>query len=1037
MHILSASKAQVVINEFSSSNTTNYAGGTDDWLELYNSSGSPINIGGYFLSDKTTNPTKWQIPGGTILPANGFMVFKLSGNNIITGTPFETNFKLTQMNQEWVVLANNAGLIIDSYQMLIPTAGGDSRGRITDGSNTWGYFTTPTPNSTNNTTSFQGYSEKPVFSLAPGFYPSAQSLSITCNTIGSQIRYTIDGSEPIITSTLYTTPINISNTTVVRARSFPPNNTLLPSLIENNTYFVNVSHSVNVVSVCGNYGAATTGNGTFSPLSSAPNGIFTSIEFFDVNQQFQWESMGDMRRHGNDSWAYPQKGIRFHSQDRYGYSSTIDYPIFQRSNRPSYDVIILKAGASDNYPDGGGFGSFPAHIRDAFIQTFAEKNGINVDTRRYEPCVLYVNGRYWGVYEVRERVDTDYTDFYYNQPEEKVDMLRVWGGMNIDAGSDTAWYNLRDFVVNNNMAIPANYQHVVDRLDVGSFIDYFIYNQFLVNTDVFNWNTHWWRGRKGAGVKWRYVLWDMDNTFDLGQNYTGLPSTDCNTTPCGYEQVLQSPTGIVTQPIMFKKLKENPLFFQQYANRYAYLNNHVFSCNKLIPHLDSLINRITPEFNGQVSRWGGTFNEWQANVQKIRDFINCRCDNILTGLVDCNSPNLQGPYEVCINSEPPSVGVITFDSTLVTTNENCFTYFGGVNISLTAISNNPNYIFNYWSFPDGTIVNIDSLSPDLLIQLVDSGQITAHFKLAITVSNDTSICIGNSVEISASGATSYTWYSSTAPQTPISNQPNIVVNPISTTYYKVVSNIGIDSIKITVNQLPIVDLGKDSLYLCLGDTVYKNLVNTNVHYLWNDGDTSFYKLVFQSGTYSVVAEQNGCLNRDTVKYAYYDLPIINLGNDTLLCSGESLELRQQKQMNVNYIWNTLDSSNFITVKSPGQYTLTATRFLCVTIDSIKIDFETCIPCKAYIPNAVTPNNDGKNDLFEVVFREDKDCNLDVYHIDIYNRWGVLVFSSDDITQKWSPPTNEIGVYNFNITYSFSDHGYYDTRFESGMISVIY
>ena len=1037
MHMLSASKAQVVINEFSSSNTTNYSGGTDDWLELYNTSGSPINIGGYFLSDKTTNPTKWQIPSGTIIQANGFQVFKLSGNNIITGSPLETNFKLTQMNQEWVVLANNAGLIIDSYQMLIPTPGGDSRGRITDGSNTWGYFTTPTPNSTNNTTSFQGYSEKPAFSLAPGFYPSAQSLSITCNTIGSQIRYTIDGSEPIITSTLYTTPINISNTTVVRARSFPPNNTLLPSLIENNTYFINVSHSINVVSVCGNYGAATTGNGTFSPLSSAPNGIFTSIEFFDVNQQFQWESMGDMRRHGNDSWAYPQKGIRFHSQDRYGYSSTIDYPIFQRSNRPRYDVIILKAGASDNYPDGGGFGSFPAHIRDAFVQTFAEKNGINVDTRRYEPCVLYVNGQYWGVYEVRERVDTDYTDFYYNQPEEKVDMLRVWGGMNIDAGSDTAWYNLRDFVVNNNMAIPANYQHVVDRLDIGSFIDYFIYNQFLVNTDVFNWNTHWWRGRKGAGVKWRYVLWDMDNTFDLGQNYTGLPSTDCSTTPCGYEQVLQNTTGVVTQPIMFKKLKENPLFFQQYVNRYAYLNNHVFSCNKLIPHLDSLINRISPEFNGQVSRWGGTFNEWQANVQKIRDFMNCRCDNILTGLVDCNSPNLQGPYEVCINSEPPSVGVITFDSTLVTTNENCFTYFGGVNISLTAISNNPNYIFNYWSFPDGTIVNIDSLSPDLLIQLVDSGQITAHFKLAITVSNDTSICIGNSVEIGASGATSYTWYSSTAPQTPIGNQPNIVVNPISTTYYKVVSNIGIDSIKITVNQLPIVDLGKDSLFLCFGDTVYKNLANTNVHYLWNDGDTSFYKPIFQSGTFSVVAEQNGCLNSDTVKYTYYDLPIINLGNDTLLCNGESVELRQQKQVNVNYIWNTLDSSNFITVKSPGQYILTATRFLCASIDSIKIDFETCIPCKAYIPNAVTPNNDGKNDLLEVVFREDKDCDLDVYHIDIYNRWGVLVFSSDDISQKWIPPTNEIGVYNFNITYSFSDHGYYDTRYESGMISVIY
>jgi hypothetical protein len=467
-----SAKSQVVINEFSSSNITNYGGDTYDWLELYNNSTSSINIGGYYLSDKPSNPTKWQIPAGTTISANGFIVFLLDGTGDITGPLLKTNFKLTQMDQEWVVLSDNSGTVLESYQMLTPTPGGHSLGKTTDGASTWAYFSTPTPNASNNTTSYLGYSEKPLFSITPGFYPTTQSLNITCNTPGAQVRYTIDGSQPTTSSALFTGAININNTTVVRAQSFPPAGSgLLPSLIENNTYFINVSHSVNVVSVSGDYGAVTTGNGTFGPLNNSITGIFTSIEFFDTNQQFQWESMGDMRKHGNDSWAYPQKGIRFHSQDRYGYASTINYPIFQRSNRQKYDVVILKAGASDNFPDGGGNSAFPAHIRDAFVQTFAEKNGINVDTRRYEPCVLYVNGQYWGVYELRERVDTDYTDFYYNQPENKVDMLRVWGGMIIDAGSDTAWYNLRDFVVNNNMASPANYQHVVDRLDISSFID--------------------------------------------------------------------------------------------------------------------------------------------------------------------------------------------------------------------------------------------------------------------------------------------------------------------------------------------------------------------------------------------------------------------------------------------------------------------------------------------------------------------------------------------------------------------------------------
>jgi hypothetical protein len=528
----------------------------------------------------------------------------------------------------------------------------------------------------------------------------------------------------------------------------------------------------------------------------------------------------------------------------------------------------------------------------------------------------------------------------------------------------------------------------------------------------------------------------MDNTFNLGQNYTGLPSTDCNTSPCGYEEVLQSPTGVVTQPIMFKKLKENPIFFQQYANRYAYLNTHVFSCNKLIPHLDSLINRITPEFPGQVNRWGGTMKEWQTNVQKIRDFMSCRCDNILSSLVACNT-NLQGPYHVCITSNPPTVGVMTFDSTLVSSSQNCFTYFGGVNISLSAISNNPLYAFDYWTLPNGTIVNIDSLSPSLLIQLVDSGQIIANFRKLVSVSNDTSICIGNSVELAASGASSYTWFNLNNPQVSISNQPHIVVSPSSSTYYKVVTNLGNDSILVNVNQYPTVNLGADSLYLCKGDTMIKNVFLPNSHYLWNDGDTNYLKFIHQSGTYMFSVEHNNCLSKDTVKYSFLEYPLIDLGRDTLLCKGSNFELRQKQEANVNYKWSTLDTSSVIKVNSPGIYYLSAFNHYCTSIDTIKIDYEVCIPCKVYIPNAVTPNDDGKNETLEIVFREDLNCHLKEMHFEIYNRWGSLVFSSDEITNSWSPKNIEVGLYNYVINYSFWENGYLDTKYESGMISVIH
>ena len=101
-----ASKAQIVINEYSCSNGNtliNSFGEYDDWIELYNPTASSFNIGNYFLSDNIANPTKWQIPAGTTISANGFIIFLASGRNITTGSELHTNFKLTQTSNETIV----------------------------------------------------------------------------------------------------------------------------------------------------------------------------------------------------------------------------------------------------------------------------------------------------------------------------------------------------------------------------------------------------------------------------------------------------------------------------------------------------------------------------------------------------------------------------------------------------------------------------------------------------------------------------------------------------------------------------------------------------------------------------------------------------------------------------------------------------------------------------------------------------------------------------------------------------------------------
>ena len=177
-------RGQVVINEYSAANLSQFADNNtkyEDWVELYNTSGSAVSIGGYYLSDDSTNNTKYQIPVGTTMAGNGFMRFWASGRNMSVGTHFHTNFKLTQTksNKEDLVLSNPAGTIIDGLRLTV-TQLGHSFGRSTNGAATWKIFTIPTPNSSNNSAiSYTDYAARPDATLAAGFYSGTQLVTLT------------------------------------------------------------------------------------------------------------------------------------------------------------------------------------------------------------------------------------------------------------------------------------------------------------------------------------------------------------------------------------------------------------------------------------------------------------------------------------------------------------------------------------------------------------------------------------------------------------------------------------------------------------------------------------------------------------------------------------------------------------------------------------------------------------------------------------------------------------------------------------------
>ncbi|MBL4861923.1 MAG: CotH kinase family protein [Crocinitomicaceae bacterium] len=460
-----------------------------------------------------------------------------------------------------------------------------------------------------------------------------------------------------------------------------------------------MNHGVCVVSVCSDnvYDLVANGN-----QGGAPNKV-GGFELFEQDGSFIDEGEGYFNKHGNDSWAYPQRGFDFIMKDQFGYNDDIDHQIFPNDkSRTDFQRLILKPGASDNYPFEDG-----AHIRDAFVHTLSIRAGMLLDERTWRPCVVYLNGEYWGVYEIREKADDhDFTDYYFQQDKFNLQYLKTWGPTWEEYGAPNAqpdWDALVNFILSNNMAPGPDFDYVTSQLKWKSLCDYFMFNSYVVNQDWLNWNTAWWRGMDPLGQKkkWRYTLWDMDATFGHYFNYTGIPDPTANADPCNAEN-LPDPGEQGHTDILSKLIDENPAVKQYYVTRYIDLVNTYFSCDYMNQLLDSMVNEIAPEMVGQIAKWGGSVAAWQSNVQELRNFIDARCLALEQGLIDCY--DLNGPYDVVFDVNPVNSGTIKVNSVFAPTYPWATSYYGGIE-TITIAFPEPGYMFDHWEFTVGPMNN--------------------------------------------------------------------------------------------------------------------------------------------------------------------------------------------------------------------------------------------------------------------------------------------------------------------------------------------
>ena len=803
--------AQVLVNEYSASNLESFLdsyGRTEDWIELHNPSDDIIDLSGYFLSDKENNPTKWSIPEGTSIDARGFLVFYCSGRDLVNNGEYHTNFKLAQTKgNEFIVFSSPDGSVLESYPMEL-TLVEHSRCRIEDGSTEWAISTEPTHGTSNNASpQVSAYTVAPSIELAAGFYNEMQTVTISNLEPNSRLLYTIDGTNPTNDSPEYTGPIEVTQTTVIKAQSFSNDANILPGKMDFKTYFINEDFSLAVFSVAADdVLELAAGQGELIPIGS--------IEYFNTNKQLEATSFGSLNRHGQDSWVLDHRSLDWISRDEMGYSKAVNAPLFGYSDRDQYQKFMFRNSGDDNYPaidDGAHEGS--THIRDEYVQTLSQNGGMALDTRAVERVILFLNGQYWGVYGMRERpVDHDYTSEYYNQGKYDIQYLSTWGSTEIEYGGNQAaldWMALRDFALTNDLGDSSNYQILEDSINLTSLIDYMVVNLNVVASDWLNYNTGWWRGLNPEGdhKKWGYILWDLDATFDYYINYSGVPNISPDADPCDLEEIADFMDGffgggggggsgtdtapedcatimngsspypatdtIFAQVIMadgyccetdwddvcqtqynnflngggttvnasgdvgqhekifLKLLEESETFKQLYYSRYADLMNTVYTCDNMMTTLDSMLAVIEPEMPRQIQRWGGTMEEWEANVDRLKDFIGERCQLLDDGMLECYE-ELSGPYEVTLMATPVGIGEIDFNTLDIESFPWTGSYFGGMENKIKAKVFNEfedDFVFSHWESSAGNIIFPDSESRKATITITQADTLTAVFSV--------------------------------------------------------------------------------------------------------------------------------------------------------------------------------------------------------------------------------------------------------------------------------------------------------------------
>ena len=635
----------------------------------------------------------------------------------LSTTYFHTDFRL-DADGESLYLFDTAGIITDSVN--IPRIGeNNSYGRIQDNPDTWATFETPTPGSTNNTPYSNGYVERvPVFSEPGGRFGGTKQLVLSSSETEDSIYYTMDGTVPGLLSNLYEGPVEINSDRVVRARIIRSG--YLPGEVVTQTYFTGEDHRLPVICISTepdnlwdyNYGIYVKG----------PNAQ-NNFPYFDANFWQDWErpvhiemyedgsrhafSMGaGAKIYGGWTRGHAQKSLVFFARRQYG-TRKLEYQLFPY--RPVYDFesFVIRNSGNDWYGQDSQSGSM---IRDMMMTRLTLD--MDVEHMASRQAIVYINGKYWGIQNLREKINEHFIASNNGVDPDQIDMLEA--DQYIIHGDNSHYASLISFLEANSAQNGDNYDYVKKLIDIQNFINYQISQIYFDNQDWPGNNMKYWRPATPNG-KWRWILYDTDFGFGLWDlNKVFNNTLEFATDPSG-----PSWPNPPWATFLLRQLLRNQEFRELFINSFADRINTSFSSDSVTVLVNRLRDNIDEEMYNHADRWGGSQEYWYNRINEIIDFGNQRPALVRTHIR--NYFGLGGNQTITVDVSDTDAGYVKLNSMFVRTFPFSGEYFNKIPIELTAIPR-PGYRFTGWS--DGIL----SSTPNIRTEPVDGMTLIANFE---------------------------------------------------------------------------------------------------------------------------------------------------------------------------------------------------------------------------------------------------------------------------------------------------------------------